>query len=48
MDKKSQWNRYISESVQEAVRAEANRTGESINKTAEKLLKLGLSKTSKG
>ena len=38
MDKKSQFNRRILESVQDKVKAEAKRTGQSINKTTEKLL----------
>ena len=35
---KSNFTAYISESVQDKVKAEAKRTGQSINKTTEKLL----------
>lgn len=38
LDIRSQFNRRILESVQDKVKAEAERTGQSINKTAEALL----------
>jgi len=38
LDIRSQFNRRILESVQDKVKAEAARTGDSINKTAENLL----------
>ena len=42
MSEKSNFTAYIAESVQDKVKAEAKRTGQSINKTTEKLLLKGL------